>query len=121
MIKTRDCHAMVERQTRLIGRLAALPPGEAYPLEVVLHRMGGGVWLTVPGEMYSVFQRELRRRFPDSPIVVATLGNGWGPSYLPPADLYGKGIYQEVIALLAPGCLEQLIEAIAREMGELLR
>jgi hypothetical protein len=118
-VQIRDCHAMVERQTRLIGRLAALPPGETYPLEVVLARLGGAVWLIVPGEHYSVFQCELRRRFPGLPIVVMTLGNGWGPSYLPPASIYGRGIYQESIALLAPGCLEHLIDDIARELGEL--
>ncbi|MFN4258606.1 MAG: hypothetical protein ACK4RK_04865 [Gemmataceae bacterium] len=41
-------------------------------------------------------------------------------SHLPPAELYGKGIYQESIAVLAPGCLETLTQAIARQIEEWL-
>jgi hypothetical protein len=32
---------------------------------------------------------------------------------LPPRATYGKGIYQEIIAMVAPGSLEQVIEEIA--------
>ena len=47
-----------------------------------------------------------------------TLINGSRPAYLPSADAYGKGIYQESIAVLAPGCLEQVIESVAAQIAQ---
>lgn len=112
-----DCRAMVERQTRLLARLQALPPGE-YPLSTVVWRMGDAVWVALPGEPYSVLQRSLRERFPGKTLVVAPLAFGWGPSYLPPKELYDRGLYQESIAILAPGSLERLIDELAAIIGE---
>src|SRR5688572_25699814 len=108
-----DCRAMAERKRRLLHRLSQLPPGDAFPLQVVLWRIGNAFWLGVQGESYSLLQTELRRRFPDTPIIVASVAADWGASYLPPARAYGTGIYQESIAVVAPGSLEQLIESIA--------
>lgn len=111
--KARDCRAQAERMTRWLARLPALPPGPLFPLPVSLWQTGDALWLAVEAEHYSLLQRGLRERFPDVPIVVMTLANGARATYLPTADAYGKGIYQESIAVLAPGCLEQLMEAIA--------
>jgi hypothetical protein len=36
---------------------------------------------------------------------------------VPTAATYGKGIYQESIALVAPGCAEALVEEIANRIG----
>jgi hypothetical protein len=116
--RARDCRALVERQTRWLTRHATLPPGPTFPLPVTLWQMGDAVWLAVEGEHYQALQRELRRRFPDVPLVVVTLANGSRPTYLPTADVYGKGIYQESIAVLAPGCLEQLIDVVGQEIAE---
>jgi len=66
-------------------------------------------------------QRSLRERFPQSPIVIATIANGWGPSYLPNRDTYGKGIYQESIAWLEAGSLEVLIDALTSRIERLLK
>ena len=44
--------------------------------------------------------------------------NGSRASYLPTADAYGKGIYQESIAVLAAGCLEKLLEGVATQLAE---
>lgn len=112
-----DCRAMAERKTRLLHRLEQLPGGEAYPLQVVLWRMGDVVWIGVQGESYSFLQTELRRRFPDRILVVASIAGDWGASYLPPRELYDTGIYQESIAVVAAGSLEQLVEAIATRVG----
>ena len=112
-----DCRAMAERKRRLLHRLAQLPPGNAFPLRVVLWRMGGAFWLCVQGESYSLLQTELRRRFPDQAIVVASIAADWGASYLPPAGLYGTGVYQETIAVVASGSLEQLIETVAKRIA----
>ena len=112
-----DLRAMVERKTRLVHRLKQLPAGEHYPLAVVYWRVGDAVWIGVQGESYSLLQRELRRRFPERVLVVATIAADWGASYFPPRALYGLGIYQEQIAAVEPGSLEQLIESIATRLS----
>jgi hypothetical protein len=111
-----ECRAMAERRNRLLTRLQQLPAGDAYPLQVALWRVGDAIWVGVQGESYSLLQTELRRRFPDRFIIVASIAADWGASYLPPRDLYDSGIYQETIAIVAAGSLEQLIESIARHI-----
>lgn len=111
--------AMAERKRRLRHRLAQLPPGDSYPLQVVIWRIGNAIWVGVQGESYSILQTELRRRFPNQVIIVASIAADWGASYLPPRTTYGKNIYQETIAVVAPGSLEQLIDAIASRIATL--
>jgi hypothetical protein len=115
--RARDCRAMVERMTRWLTRIATLPPGPAFPLPVVLWQMGDGFWLAVEAEHYQLLQRALRERFAGVPLVVMTLANGSRPSYLPTAETYGRGIYQESIAVLAPGCLEMVIDALGQQVA----
>jgi len=112
----RDCRAHVERMTRQLARLSALPAGPTFPLSVTLGRAGTTLWVFVPGELYHVFQTALRSRYPDKALVVVTLTNDWQPGYLPTESSYGKGIYQETIAVLAAGSLERLIEAVGDEL-----
>jgi hypothetical protein len=116
--RARDCRALVERLTRRLVRLGSLPPGKTFPLPVALWQVGDAVWLAVEGEHYQVLQRSLRDRFLGTPIMVLTLANGSRPAYLPGARAYGKGIYQESIAVLAPGCLERLSAEIGRQIEE---
>jgi hypothetical protein len=116
-LRARDCRALVERMDRRLTRITGLPLGNVYPFPVTLWQMGDALWLAVEAEPYNLLQRALRERFAGVPIVVAELANGSRPAYLPPAEVYGKGIYQETIAVLAPGCLEQLIEAIGQQMA----
>ncbi len=115
----RDCRARVEVLTRQLVRFRSLPAGPAYPFPVQLWRIGDGIWVAVEAEHYQLLQVELRRRFPQIPLVIATLVNGSLHTYLPPKDVYGAGIYQETIALLAPGCLERLIDEISRQVERL--
>jgi hypothetical protein len=117
--RMRDAHAHVERMTRQLTRLAALPAGTTYPFRLTLGRTGTVLWVLTPGELYQIFQTELRARFPAAAVVVSTLTDDWQPGYLPTAASYGKGIYQETIALLAPGSLETLIETVANELTTL--
>jgi hypothetical protein len=112
-----ECRAMAERKTRLLHRLSQLPQGETFPLRVVLWRIGDAVWVGVQGESYSLLQTELRRRFLDRIIIVASIAEDWGASYLPPRELYGTGVYQETIAVVAAGSLEQIIESIAQRIS----
>lgn len=115
-----ECRARAEQMTRQLTRLAAMPAGPAYPYRVALARLGGSVWVFCPGELYQVFQTTLRARFPRVAIVIATVTNDWQPGYLPAAGSYGYGIYQEVIAAVAPGALETVIECVSREVRALV-
>lgn len=108
----RDLHALIERIDRQLKRLESLPPGDTFPFPITLWQIGDAVWVGVEAEPYQYFQRVLRERFPKTPIVVITLANGARPTYLPTAELYDTGLYQETIALLAPGSLERLVEEI---------
>jgi hypothetical protein len=117
--RMRDCHAHAERMVRQLNRLNVLPAGPSYPYPVTIARLGTARWVLVPGELYQVFQMTLRDRFPESAVVVATITDDWQPGYLPTAASYGKGIYQETIAVVAPGALESLIEVVAKELGAL--
>jgi hypothetical protein len=121
LAETADCRAMVERMTRWRTRIEVLPPGKTFPFPVVLWQTGKVVWVSVEGELYNVFQRTLRQRFDGHALVIATLMNGSRCCYLPTAESYGKGIYQESIAVLAPGCLEELMEKVAERIEEMLR
>ncbi len=114
----RKCRAEVEQRTRQLTRLGALIPGPAYPLKMRIGILGDAIWIFAPGELYQVFQRELRSRNSSRPVFVSTLTNDWQPGYIPPASKFGYGIYQEVIAATAPGDLEILIESVSRKLAE---
>lgn len=116
--QARDCRAMIERLDRHLTRIATLPDGAQFALPVVLWQTGDALWLAVEGEFYNVFQRSLRKCIPGTPLMVITVANGSRPTYLPPAEVYGKGIYQESIAMLAPGSLETLIDAVSEQINE---
>ena len=115
--KAADCRGKAEQANRLIDKLSLLPSGPDYPLPVLLLQTGDAFWLAVEAEHYNVLQRELRQRFPDTALVVMTLMDGGRVAYLPTADTYGKGLYQETIAVLAPGSLERLIDAVAAQLA----
>jgi hypothetical protein len=117
--RRRDCRAMIEQMTRQIARLQSLPEGKAFPLSVEVWHLGGAFWVFSPGELYHAFQTTLRQRFPDRPLLISTVTNGWQPGYVPTAASYGKGIYQEKIAAIAPESLGVLIEAISNHLREL--
>lgn len=115
-VRARDCRAMVERMDRRLTRVGTLPPGPTFPFPITLWQTGDAFWLALEAEPYNVLQRSLRERCAGHPLLVAVLTNGSRPSYLPARDLYGKGIYQESIAVLAPGSLEQLIDTIGEQL-----
>lgn len=113
-LQQRECRAQSEQMTRQIGRLESLPPGKVYPLGVRLAVLGEAIWVLVPGELYQIFQTQLRSRLAPRPVIVSTLSGDWNPGYIPTAELFGLGIYQEIIAATSPGSLELLIERVAR-------
>lgn len=110
--RARDLRALVERKTRMAARLRSLPSGSVYPYLVNVWQLGDSIWIGLPGEPYNLIQTALRQRFPDKALVIMALADGWGPSYLPTRETYGKGIYQESIAVTSPGSLEQIIAEV---------
>jgi hypothetical protein len=118
--KASELRALAERRRRELARRQALPSGKTFPYQAAIWRMGQAIWLAVQGEPYSLLQTELRNRFPGISLVVCTIGFSWGAAYLPPAEKYGLGIYQETIAVVAPGSLETLIDALAQRIEGLL-
>ena len=93
----------------------ALGDGPVHSMPLWAWRLGEALLVALGNEPYSVFQQELRRRFPGTPVFVLMTTNG-GVGYLPPRETYGSGRYQEQQSPYAPGCLEQSIE----EAGDVL-
>lgn len=109
----REARTLVERLTRALSRWKGCPPGEVFPYVVHLLRTGDALWITLEGEPYQSLQVELRRQFPDLRLIFAVIADGWRCAYLPTRPAYGHpGLYQVEVAMLAPGCLEQLTSAI---------
>lgn len=120
LLNARDCRAMVERRDRQLRWLASASKERFFSLPMTIWQTGDAIWLAVACEPYQILQRTLRERFPGTPIMVMTVVNDSRASYLPPRESYGKGIYQESIAVLASGCLESLIEAAAEQIANWL-
>lgn len=112
--------AKVERLTRHLQRLAGLPAGATFPMPVTLWQMGEAFWVAVESELYQDFQLALRELGAEAgaAVVVLTLCNGSRPGYLPTAETYGKGIYQESISMVAPGSLERLTAAVLDQIRQ---
>ncbi len=110
---------LVERQIRLLHRIRPLPPGMTYPCPAWVWQWGDAFWIATEGETYHFLQAELARRFPHRPLIAITLANGTNCSYLPTRESYSKPqLYQPEVALLAAGSLEQLTDAIGRQLAE---
>ena len=118
-IAARDYGARLERARRWLLRVHYLIDRPTYPFHFSVYRIGDAFWITTGGEPYSLLQSELRSRFPEHPILVSPLAGEFQAAYLLPMDRYGKGLYQEEPSILAQGCLEILIEAVAERITEL--
>jgi hypothetical protein len=116
----RNAHAMVERTTRRLIRIAPLPPGGSYPYPVIAWRIGDAIWLALDGEHYNLLQRTLRARFPQVPLIIGTIANGSTVWYLPDVTSYGLGLYEEEVSVLAQGCLEAVMEAATNAIQKLV-
>ncbi len=114
-----ELRILVERQIRLLHRIRPLPQGEAYPCPAWAWQWGDAFWIAAEGESYHFLQSELARRFPQRPLIAITLANGTNCSYLPTREAYSKSqLYQPEVALVAPGSLEQLTDAIGQQLAE---
>lgn len=71
---------------------------------------GDAIIVGQPGEAYSQFQTELRRRNPGRVISVLNCTNGPGYMYIPTPEAYERVRYQAWQTLLAAGALELIID-----------
>ncbi len=113
------------RETR-INRAMKLRAG--YVLEggrathpVWIWQWGDAVIVGQPGEAYSYFQMELRRRHPDRVIFVLNCTNGPGYMYLPTPESYKRFRYQAWQTLLAEGGLELITDEVSAAIARLPR
>jgi hypothetical protein len=125
-IAARDYGARAERARRWIERVRSMSNSSAseaktFAFEYSVHRLGDAAWVTCGGEPYNLLQRELRARFPGQAVLFSPVSGSLSAAYLLPSDRYGVGLYQEEPSILAPGCLEQLIDAITERIDQLFK
>jgi hypothetical protein len=119
-IAGRDARAYGERARRWLARLDDLPGGDSFAMQFSVQKMGDAFWITCGGEPYNILQVELRRRFPDTPMLISPVSGDLQIAYLLPEDRYGVGLYQEEPSILGKGCLEGLIEAISEQVEAMI-
>ena len=111
------------RETRL-ARARKLRTG--YVLEnqrakhpVWIWAWGDAIIVGQPGEAYSYFQMELRRRHPDRVIFVLNCTNGPGYVYIPTPDAYTRFRYQSWQTLLEVGALELITDEVSTAIARM--
>lgn len=102
-----------ERLHRKLARLRHLGAGPACRVPFWAWRLGDAIFVAQPNEAYSLLQTALRRRFPSHPVIVMNLANGASGSYLYPAEIAEKEIYQVWVSPFQPDALLLLIESCA--------
>jgi hypothetical protein len=117
----RECsdRALEERIRRKLNIRIGVGDGSAYELPVHVWRIGDAVLVGSCCEAYSVLQRELRRRFPETTILCMNLING-SLGYLPPAELYDADIYAVWQSPFDRGSYECLLETMTGEIRDVL-
>jgi neutral/alkaline ceramidase-like enzyme len=111
--------ALEERLRRKLNIRLGLGDVSTFKLPVHVWRIGDAVLVGSCCEAYSVLQRELRRRFPDTMIVCMNLING-SIGYLPPAELYDEDVYAVWQTPFERGSYERLLETMTREIRDVL-
>ncbi len=86
---------------------------------VWIWRWGEAIFIAQPGEAYSYMQTELRRRNPGQIIFVVNLTNAPGFFYLPIRSAYRAPAYQAWQTLLAPGCIETVVDMVDQELKKI--
>jgi hypothetical protein len=120
-IQRRKCTdlALEERLRRKLNIRRSLGNVSTFELPVHVWRIGDAVLVGSCCEAYSVLQRELRRRFPETTIVCMNLING-SIGYLPPAELYDLDVYTVWQTPFDRGSYERLLEAMTRAIRDVL-
>jgi hypothetical protein len=113
-----NSHQEREKAQRRYFLQLAVGTGPYHDSSLWVWRLGNVALVAVPQEPYSFLQVELRRRFPNLTIIVMGVANG-NSGYLPPRELYGKGIYQEQQTPYEAGALEQVLEEASKAISGL--
>ena len=108
-----------ERLRRKRNVRLAVGDGSTFELSISIWRIGDAVLVGSCCEAYSVLQRELRRRFPDTAIVCMNLING-SIGYLPPAELYDSDAYAVWQTPFDRGSLERVLETMTEAIRDVL-
>ncbi len=103
--------ALQERLHRKRAQIRFLGPGPTCDVSYWIWTVGNAVFVAQPNEAYSDFQVELRRTFPDHPVIVMNLSNGASGSYLYPARLAVEDVYQVWVSPFGRDALSLLIDA----------
>jgi hypothetical protein len=120
----KDIEATTDRplRERLERRLMVrrdVGEGKSRKVRTTLWQIGDAFLVGAPAEPYSIYQVEIRKRFPGHAVMVLNIVNG-NVGYLAPAETYDKpGLYQIKISLFRPGCMEQVIEDTAKSLKAL--
>jgi len=118
-VGARDAAAQAERCRRWLRRIAELVQGNTYPYRFSVLDIDDAVWITCSAEPFSLLATELRRRFPSKTIFISPVAGDPQLAYLLTRDLYDRGLYQEEVSSLAPGCLEAVLEAMTEAVEKL--
>lgn len=110
--------ALEERLRRKRDIRRSLGDGRTFSLDIYAWRIGDAILIGSCCEPYSILQRELRGRFPDSAVVCLNLING-SIGYLPPEELYDQDLYQVWQTPFDRGSLERTIERMAEAVASL--
>ena len=111
--------AIEERLRRKLNIRLGLGDVSTFELPVHVWRIGDAVLVGTCCEAYSILQRELRRRFPETTVVCMNLING-SIGYLPPAELYDLDVYAVWQTPFDRGSYERLLEAMTRQIRDAL-
>jgi len=116
--EVRDCRAHAERCRRWLARIADAPTNAHHKWHYTVFLCGDAIWVTVPGEPYTLIQTSLQSQFSENVVLVSPLCLGSLAAYALPREKYGLGLYPEEVTMLAPGALEDLIGAVAATIKE---
>jgi hypothetical protein len=117
-IAEEDSHQQREMALRRKIIEMALGTGPVHDSSVWVWRLGNVALVALWQEAYSSFQIELRRRFPNIPVIVAGVSNG-SIGYIAPRETYGQGRYQEQQSPYEAGAMEQALEEAAQAIAAL--
>ncbi|MEI6038688.1 MAG: neutral/alkaline non-lysosomal ceramidase N-terminal domain-containing protein [Actinomycetes bacterium] len=113
-----DPDALQERIQRATRLRLGYDSGQLVSHPVWIWQWGEAIFVAQPGEAYSFLQTELRKRNPGRVIVVMNLTNYPGLFYLPIRSAYVAPAYQAWQTLLAPGCVEEVVEQADKYIKE---
>ena len=118
LLGTTTDRVQAERLRRKMRVRKIVGDGSSAQVPLWVWRVGDAFVVGHPNEAYSRLQTELRRTFPDHPIVVMNLVNG-SIGYLPRAELCDLDLYQVWQSPFERGSLELLIVRAGEEIVRL--